>query len=116
MKITHTHTHTHTHTQHQETPLPGAYRVGSFLDELQRQPSTYRFRDSSRVKSASHQRFARTGEALLPGAYEQSDFIADLTQQPKTYGFKAIERGREVKIGHGYGDKVSNVYTVRQAH
>lgn len=94
------------HSKTQETPLPGAYRIGSFLDDLQKQPGTYRFRDSSRVKSASHQRFARCGEALLPGAYEQSDFVSDLAQQPKTYSFKNIKRGQEIKIGHGYGDKV----------
>ena len=97
--------HTPTLTPLKETPLPGAYRVGSFLEELQKQPSSYRFRDSSRVKSASHQRFQPTGETLLPGAYEHSDFVAQLSQQPKTYGFKAIKRGQEVKIGHGYGDK-----------
>ena len=97
------------HCTPQETPLPGAYRIGTFLDDLHKQPSTYRFRDSSRVKSASHQRFAKCGEALLPGAYEQGDFLSDLAQQSKTYNFKTIQRGQEIKIGHGYGDKVRHI-------
>ncbi len=90
----------------QETPLPGAYRIGSFLDELQLQPSTYRFRDSSRAKSASHQKFERHGDALLPGAYETTDFLDETAKQKRTYGFQAIERKEGPKIGHGYGDKV----------
>lgn len=90
----------------QETPVPGAYRIGSFLDELQQQPSTYRFRDSSRVKSASHQRFERHGETLLPGAYETSTFLDEAAKRKVTYGFKAINRQQGPKIGHDYGDKV----------
>lgn len=92
----------------QETPLPGAYHVRTFVDDLHKQPSTYRFRDSSRVKSASHQRFERTGDLLMPGAYEKEDFLGELTKKRRTYGFKAIEREEGPKIGHGYGDKVYN--------
>lgn len=90
----------------QETPIPGRYSHKGFVDDLQSQPGTYRFRDSSRVKSASHQRFERTGQQLLPGAYEIPGFVHTLTKKKVTYGFLATERDEGPKIGHGYGDKV----------
>ena len=43
---------------------------------------------------------------MLPGAYESKDSLGELAQRPTTYRFKVIERGQEIKIGHGYGDKV----------
>ncbi len=91
--------------------MPGAYQVGTFLDKLQEQPSTYRFRDSSRAKSASHQRFVRTGDTLLPGAYETTDFLDETSKRKMTYGFKGIERKDGPKIGHGCGDKVAQLYS-----
>ena len=93
----------------QETPLPGSYRIGSFLDDLQHQPSSYRFRDSSRAKSASHQRFERHGSSLLPGAYEKEDFLQEGSKRKMAYGFKAVERDQGPKIGHGYLDKVWHI-------
>ena len=95
------------HLSSQETPIPGTYRVKGFLDELQKNPNSYRFRDSSRVKSASHQRFTRSGEMLIPGAYEHEDFLQESGKKAATFGFKGIERDKGPKIGHGYGDKVS---------
>ena len=86
--------------------MPGSYRVGGFLDELQKRPSTYSFRDSSRVKSASHQRFEKTGKTLLPGAYNCTGFVQNLETKHMTYGFKGIEREQGPKIGHGCPDKV----------
>ena len=91
----------------QETPNPGSYRSSGFLDDLQKQRSSYGFRDSSRVKSASHQKFERTGKTLLPGAYMHNDFLSDSAKKKTTFGFKAIQRDEGPKIGHGYLDKVS---------
>ena len=76
------------------------------MDDLHGQPGTYRFRDTSRVKSASHQRFERTGLQLLPGAYDTHDFVQQLNLKKVTYGFQSTERDEGPKIGHGYGDKV----------
>lgn len=90
----------------QETPIPGSYSHRGFVDDLHSQPGTYRFRDTSRVKSASHQRFERMGQQLLPGAYEVPGFVHTLTKKKVTYGFLATERDEGPKIGHGYGDKV----------
>ena len=90
----------------QETPVPGSYKHRSFVEDLHGQPSSYRFRDTSRVKSASHQRFERTGQQLLPGAYESSGFLHELGRKKVTYGFLDTQRGEGPKIGHGYGDKV----------
>lgn len=90
----------------QETPIPGSYSHRGFVDDLHSQPGTYRFRDTSRVKSASHQRFERMGQQLLPGAYETPGFVHTLTKKKVTYGFLATERDEGPKIGHGYGDKV----------
>lgn len=90
----------------QETPIPGSYSHRGFVDDLHSQPGTYRFRDTSRVKSASHQRFDRMGQHLLPGAYEVPGFVHTLTKKKVTYGFLATERDEGPKIGHGYGDKV----------
>ncbi|CAI8024350.1 hypothetical protein GBAR_LOCUS14151 [Geodia barretti] len=88
-----------------ETPIPGSYSQRGFLDDLRRERSTYRFRDTPRAKSASHQRFERTGEQLLPGAYETQGFVQDVSKRKVSYGFLDIERGAGPKIGHGYGDK-----------
>lgn len=88
-----------------ETPVPGSYRVGGFLDELQKRPNTYSFRDSSRAKSASHQRFAKTGETLLPGAYDCTGFVQHLEAKHMTYGFKGTDREQGPKIGHTCPDK-----------
>lgn len=88
-----------------ETPIPGSYSHRGFVDDLHSQPGTYRFRDTSRVKSASHQRFDRMGQHLLPGAYEVPGFVHTLTKKKVTYGFLATERDEGPKIGHGYGDK-----------
>lgn len=99
----------------QDTPVPGSYKTKGFVDELQKTPHTYRFRDTSRIKSASHQRFVKTGEMLIPGAYEHEDFLQESGKKSTTFGFKRVERGKEPKIGHGYGDKVSAlkpVYTL----
>lgn len=93
----------------QETPIPGAYRVKGFVDDLHRSRGTYGFRDSSRAKSASHQRFERTGQLLLPGEYRTVDSLHSLGMKKMTYGFKATQRDEGPKIGHGYGDKVSSV-------
>ena len=90
----------------QETPIPGSYNQKGFVEDLHSQPGTYHFRDTSRVKSASHQRFERTGHQLLPGAYDTPDFVQQLSQKKVTYGFLATERDEGPKIGHGYGDKV----------
>lgn len=90
----------------QETPNPGSYKIGTFVEELDRKTSTYGFRDSSRAKSAGHARFQRNGDILLPGAYEHSDFLEAVTKKPATYGFKNTDRYQGPKIGHGYGDKV----------
>lgn len=76
------------------------------MEELHEQPSTYRFRDTARAKSASHQRFERTGQQLLPGAYESPGFLQELGKKKVTYGFLDTQRGEGPKIGHGYGDKV----------
>ena len=78
------------------------------MDDLHSRPGTYHFRDSSRVKSASHQRFDRTGQALLPGAYETDSFVHSLGKKKVTYGFQAIERDEGPKIGHSCGDKVGH--------
>lgn len=86
--------------------MPGSYRVGGFLDELQKRPNTYSFRDSSRAKSASHQRFAKTGETLLPGAYDCTGFVQHLEAKHMTYGFKGTDREQGPKIGHTCPDKV----------
>lgn len=86
--------------------MPGSYRIGSFLEDLQQKPSSYHFRDSSRGKMASHQKFERTGAALLPGAYESEDFVLKAAKRQVTFGFKATDREQGPKIGHGYGDKV----------
>lgn len=94
----------------QETPIPGSYKIGGFLEDLQHRPSSYHFRDSSRAKSASHQCFERTGKTLMPGAYQHHDFLWDLGQKQVTYGFKRIEREEGPKIGHGFGDKVSGTW------
>lgn len=80
--------------------------MGGFLDDLQKTPNSYRFRDSSRAKSASHQRYTRTGEMLIPGAYQVDDFVTETGKKATTYGFKGIERHQGPKLGHGYGDKV----------
>lgn len=80
--------------------------MGGFLDELQKAPNSYRFRDSSRAKSASHQHYTRTGEMLIPGAYEVDDFLQESGKKAVTYGFKRIEREQGPKIGYGCGDKV----------
>lgn len=85
--------------------MPGSYRVGGFLDELQKRPNTYSFRDSSRAKSASHQRFAKTGETLLPGAYDCTGFVQHLEAKHMTYGFKGTDREQGPKIGHTCPDK-----------
>lgn len=90
----------------QDTPVPGSYKIGGFLDDIQKAPSTYHFRDSTRAKSASHQRYTRTGEMLIPGAYEHEDFLQESGKKALTFGFKGIEREKGPKIGHGYGDKV----------
>lgn len=90
----------------QETPIPGAYRTRGFVDDLHHSRKTYGFRDGSRAKSASHQRFERTGQFLLPGEYRTTDSIQSLGKKKMTYGFKAIQRDEGPKIGHGYGDKV----------
>ena len=84
------------------------------MDELQKTSNTYCFRDTSRVKSASHQRFTKTGEMLIPGAYEHEDFLQESGKKSATFGFKRVERGKEPKIGHGYGDKVSDVKPSKQ--
>ena len=76
------------------------------MDELHRTRNTYGFRDCSRAKSASHQRFQKTGQHLLPGEYSTEDFIQSLGKKKITYGFKATNREEGPKIGHGYGDKV----------
>ena len=76
------------------------------MDDLQKNPNSYRFRDSSRAKSACHQRFTGMGETLMPGAYQLEDFMQQNGKKTMTYGFKRIERDRGPKIGHGYGDKV----------
>ena len=78
------------------------------MDDLHSRPGTYHFRDSSRVKSASHQRFDRTGQVLLPGAYETDSFVQSLGKKKVTYGFQAIERDEGPKIGHSCGDKVGH--------
>lgn len=81
------------------------------MEDLHGQSATYRFRDTSRVKSASHQRFERTGEHLLPGAYETSGFVQQLSNKRVSYGFQDTERDEGPKIGHGYGDKVWEVFS-----
>ncbi|KAL5463901.1 hypothetical protein EMCRGX_G032850 [Ephydatia muelleri] len=88
-----------------ETPNPGTYKIGSFVEDLERKQSTYGFRDSSRAKSAGHTRFQRNGDILLPGAYEHSDFLEAVAKKPATYGFRNTDRYQGPKIGHGYGDK-----------
>lgn len=88
-----------------ETPNPGSYKIGSFLDDLERKPGTYGFRDSTRAKSAGHARFQRNGDLLLPGAYEHADFLDDVGKKLATYGFRNTDRYQGPKIGHGYGDK-----------
>jgi hypothetical protein len=80
--------------------------VKGFVDELQKTPHSYSFRDTSRAKSASHQRFTKSGEMLIPGAYELEDFVQESGKKAVTFGFKGVERGKGPKIGHGYGDKV----------
>ena len=65
----------------QETPIPGAYSQRGFLEDLQKQQRTYRFRDTPRAKSASHQRFERSGEQLLPGAYETPGFLQEISKR-----------------------------------
>lgn len=90
----------------QDTPVPGSYKMKGFVDDLQKAPNSYRFRDTSRVKSASHQRFNKSGEMLIPGAYEHEDFLQESGKKLMTFGFKGVERGKGPKIGHGYGDKV----------
>ena len=79
-----------------------------FVDDLHRNPNSYHFRDSSRAKSASHQKYTRTGEMLIPGAYETEDFLQESGKKAATFGFKSINREQGPKIGHGYGDKVDD--------
>ena len=45
---------------------------------------------------------------LIPGAYEHEDFLQESGRKTVTFGFKGIEREKGPKIGHGYGDKVSD--------
>ena len=73
---------------------------------MQKSRYSYRFRDTSRAKSASHQRFIGTGEMLIPGRYDVEDFVQDSGKKTMTYGFKAIERHQGPKIGPGFYDKV----------
>lgn len=98
--------HTQSYFCFQDTPVPGSYRIGSFLEDLHQKPNTYHFRDSSRGKVASHQRFEKTGATLMPGAYETEDFVLKAAKRQVTFGFKAMDREQGPKIGHGYGDKV----------
>jgi len=96
----------------QETPIPGAYQIGGFVDELYKTRCSYRFRDTSRAKSASHQKFVGTGQMLIPGRYDIEDFLQDNGKKPLTYGFKAVERDQGPKIGHGCLDKVCAIHYV----
>lgn len=91
-----------------ETPTPGTYRLGSFLDELSKKSGGSRaFRAPGRKKIPGAQE--RSGEVLLPGAYNSSDFLTESSKKIETFGFKAIDRESGPKIGHGYGDK--EIYT-----
>lgn len=56
----------------QETPLPGAYESGTFLEDLQRRQNTYRFKsDGRKIDPHPHGK----GALLLPGAYEFQPFL-----------------------------------------
>uniref|UniRef100_K1RBD6 Uncharacterized protein C2orf61-like protein n=1 Tax=Magallana gigas TaxID=29159 RepID=K1RBD6_MAGGI len=89
-----------------ETPLPGAYESGTFLEDLQRRQNTYRFKsDGRKIDPHPHGK----GAILLPGAYEFQPFLDRLEQAPATYNFKATDRSKQNFLVIGHKDKDINV-------
>lgn len=81
-----------------ETPLPGSYKVVTFVDDLDKRQNAFSFNAVGRRVDA--QLYGR-GEMLLPGAYEYEDNIAALEKKPTTYSFKSIQRDGTVARGDG---------------
>ena len=94
----------------QETPSPGAYRLGDFVEDLRKRPTTYGFRNTGRRPQSASAASAPSGDTLLPGAYEHKDFLEQSFRRSMAYSFRAIDRDSGPKIGHGYGDKVCMKY------
>ncbi|XP_056022235.1 protein STPG4-like [Ostrea edulis] len=89
-----------------ETPLPGTYEGGTFLEDLQKKQNTYRFKsDGRKIDPHPHGK----GAVLMPGAYEFNHFLERLEQAPATYNFKATDRSKQNFLVIGHRDKDINV-------
>ena len=94
--------------KYQDTPIPGAYDLKDFVQELQGNPvrTTYGFKNAGRKKNADP---SRKGTALMPGLYKHRTCVDQLGTQQKTYSFKACDRYHTPTALVGYIDKVCNL-------
>ena len=93
---------------YQDTPIPGAYDLKDFVQELQGNPvrTTYGFKNAGRKKNADP---SRKGSVLMPGLYKHRTCVDQLETQQKTYSFKACDRYHTPTALVGYIDKVCNL-------
>lgn len=90
-----------------ETPVPGAYESGTFIDEMRVRPNTYRFKTDGRKINPQPQ--IGKGESLMPGAYEYEDLAANIDRSRSTYAFRDTSRDHKDFLNFGVKDKDVNV-------
>ncbi|KAL3874130.1 hypothetical protein ACJMK2_037183 [Sinanodonta woodiana] len=89
-----------------ETPAPGAYGSGTFLEDIEKKPNTYRFKsDGRKIDAHPHGK----GAFLMPGAYEKTSFVDDLNKSLHTYSFKTVQRDATDTLNFGRKDKDINI-------
>lgn len=87
-----------------DTPIPGAYEVTDFIQELDavKISKTYGFKSNGRKISADP---TPKGKYLMPGLYHRKNFIDENFNKKQTYSFKSIDRENRNGLVIGVQDK-----------